>query len=236
MALKNMPPEMQQMDKVVKALNSKIQKIAETFGTSSRQYRQIEEILTGYDSSGRQRNRFSILSVGGIREKDGVIQLSRSRKALAELEISSYNKALQRVAKLPSAASTTRKIAKAHEAEQLRKMEQAYKEAHGGAEPSARERRKMERQVKLSKSDAAALAKETVAEDVRIGDRLEQALAKLYQMQEEQGVEFSAITEIRKLSRGQWTRHEDLIQMLNIAEKAAETEDREIQGDLYAGY
>lgn len=236
MALKNMPPEMQEMDRVVKALNSKIQKIAETFGTSSRQYRQIEEILTGYDSSGKQRNRFSILSVGGIREKDGVIQLSRSRKALAELEISSYNKALQRVAKLPSAASTVRKIAKAHEAEQLRQMEQAYKEAHGGAEPSDRERRKMERQVRLSRADASALAKEKVAEDVRIGDRLEQALSKLYQLQQEEGVEFTAITEIRKLSRGQWTKQEDLVKMLDIAEQAVKTEDKEIQGDLYAGY
>ena len=46
MALKNMPPEMQEMDRTVKAINAKIQKIAETFGTSSRQYRQIEEILT----------------------------------------------------------------------------------------------------------------------------------------------------------------------------------------------
>lgn len=236
MALKNMPPEMQEMDRVVKALNSKIQKIAETFGTSSRQYRQIEEILTGYDSSGRQRNRFSILSVGGLREKDGVIQLSRSRKALAELEISSYNKALQRVAKLPTAAATIKKIAKAHEAEQLRKMEQAYKEAHGGAEPSDRERRKMEKAVKLSRSDAAALAKEKIAEDVRIGDRLEQALAKLYALQEEEGVEFTAITEIRKLSRGQWTKQEDLVKMLDIAEQAAKAEDKEIQGDLYAGY
>ena len=236
MALKNMPPEMQEMDRAVKAINAKIQKIAETFGTSSRQYRQIEEILTGYDSSGRQRNRFSILSVGGIREKDGVIQLSRSRKALAELEISSYNKALQRVAKLPTAAATTRKIAKAHEAEQMRQMEQAYKESHGGAEPSARERRKMERMAKLSKADAAALVKETVAEDVRIGDRLEQALAKLYRLQAEQGVEFTVISEIRALSRGQWTRHEDLIKMLDLAEGALADEDREIQGDLYAGY
>ncbi len=236
MALKNMPPEMQEMDKVVKALNSKIQNIAKTFGTSSRQYRQIEEILTGYDSSGKQRNRFSILSVGGIREKDGVIQLSRSRKALAELEISSYNKALKRVAKLPTAVATVKKIAKAHEAEQLRKMEQAYKEAHGGAEPSDRERRKMEKQVKLSRADAAALAKETVAEDVRISDRLEQVLAKLYRLQEEEGVEFTAIADIRKLSRGHWTKQEDLIKMLDIAEQAVKAEDREIQGDLYAGY
>jgi hypothetical protein len=165
-----------------------------------------------------------------------VIQLSRSRKVLAELEISNYNKALQRVAALPTAAGITKKIAKAHEAEQLRKMEQAYKEAHGGAEPSDRERRKMERQVKLSRADAATLSKETVAEDVRIGDRLEQALAKLYQLQEEDGVEFTAITEIRKLSRGQWTKQEDLVKMLDIAEQAVKDEDREIQGDLYAGY
>ena len=236
MALKNMPPEMQEMDKVVKAINSKIQKIAKTFGTSSRQYRQIEEILTGYDSSGRQRNRFSILSVGGIREKDGVIQISRSRKALAELEITSYNKALQRVAKLPSAASTVRKIAKAHEAEQMRQMVQEYKESHGGAEPSAKERRRMAKTTKLTRAQATSLAKEQVVEDIRIGDRLEQALSKLYQLQEEDGVEFTAITEIRKLSRGQWTKQEDLIKMLDLAEGALADEDREIQGDLYAGY
>ena len=53
MALKGMSPEMQAMDRAVKALNTKITKIAQTFGTDSRQYRQIEEILTGYDASGR---------------------------------------------------------------------------------------------------------------------------------------------------------------------------------------
>ena len=44
MALKGITPEMQAMDRAVKALNTKITKIAQTFGTDSRQYRQIEEI------------------------------------------------------------------------------------------------------------------------------------------------------------------------------------------------
>lgn len=216
MALKGMPPEMQAMDRAVKALNAKITKIAQTFGTDSRQYRQIEEILTGYDASGRQKNRFSILSVGATREKDNIIQISRSRKALAELEISQYKKALTRIARLPSAAQHQKKI--------VEKWREEHKDPVTGKAP------------KLSKAEKAAVVSEAVNRDVSLNNRLEAALQALYEIQAETGEEFAVMSQIRGLSRGRWTELSDLEKMVELAEQAADDEDAMIQGDMYAGF
>lgn len=216
MALKGMSPEMQAMDRAVKALNTKITKIAQTFGTDSRQYRQIEEILTGYDASGRQKNRFSILTVGATREKDGIIQVSRSRKALAELEISQYKKALTRIARLPSAAQHQKKI--------VEKWREEHTDPVTGKAP------------KLSKAEKAAIVSEAVNRDVSLNNRLEAALQALYEIQAETGEEFAVMSQIRGLSRGRWTELSDLEKMVELAEQAADDEDAMIQGDMYAGF
>lgn len=216
MALKGMSPEMQAMDRAVKALNTKITKIAQTFGTDSRQYRQIEEILTGYDASGRQKNRFSILTVGATREKDGIIQVSRSRKALAELEISQYKKALTRIARLPSAAQHQKKI--------VEKWREEHTDPVTGKAP------------KLSKAEKAAIVSEAVSRDVSLNNRLEAALQALYEIQAETGEEFAVMSQIRGLSRGRWTELSDLEKMVELAEQAADDEDAMIQGDMYAGF
>lgn len=216
MALKGMSPEMQAMDRAVKALNTKITKIAQTFGTDSRQYGQIEEILTGYDASGRQKNRFSILTVGATREKDGIIQVSRSRKALAELEISQYKKALTRIARLPSAAQHQKKI--------VEKWREEHTDPVTGKAP------------KLSKAEKAAIVSEAVNRDVSLNNRLEAALQALYEIQAETGEEFAVMSQIRGLSRGRWTELSDLEKMVELAEQAADDEDAMIQGDMYAGF
>ncbi len=216
MALKGMSPEMQAMDRAVKALNTKITKIAQTFGTDSRQYRQIEEILTGYDASGRQKNRFSILAVGATREKDGIIQVSRSRKALAELEISQYKNALTRIARLPSAAQHQKKI--------VEKWREEHTDPVTGKAP------------KLSKAEKAAIVSEAVNRDVSLNNRLEAALQALYEIQAETGEEFAVMSQIRGLSRGRWTELSDLEKMVELAEQAADDEDAMIQGDMYAGF
>lgn len=217
MALKNMSPEMQAMDKVVHSINHKIQSIAKAFGTDSKQYLQIEEILTGYDAAGRQRNRFSILSVGGTKQKGDVIQISRSRQALADLEIETYKKVVKRLAKLPSAAEQKKRIIRKYEEEQSKIQGKTVKV--------------------VGKAAKEALIAGILKTERTLSGRLETALSRLYQLQAEQdGKEFTALTEIRRLSKGRWTETADLEKMVELAEAVAKEEDDRIQGDMYAGY
>lgn len=220
MPMKGLTPSQKEMDRIVKALNSKISKIAKEYGTDSRAYQQIYEILSGYNAAGRMRNRFSILSVGFTREKDGVIQISRSRKALADLEIKQYMKALKRVAQLPSAAEIRKNIVN------------AWKEAHATIDPKTGEKKL----PKVSREDAKQIVQDAMKADKTIASRLEAALAEVYKLQSKYGYEFKEMADIKKLSRGRFTSAEDLEKMIAAAEEIVRNERKQVQDDLFAGY
>lgn len=220
MPFKNLTPEQKAMDKLVKALNTKIMKIAKEFGTESRSYQQINEILSGYNAAGHRTNRFSILSGGFTREKDGVIQISRSVKSLANLEIKQYMRALKRVAQLPSAATIKKNIVNARIA------------AHTTTDPKTGKKKK----PKLTKADKAQIVQEAMQRDRNLAQRLEKALGEMYQLQQKYGYEFKNLQDIKALSRGRFTSEEDLLKMIEIAEQTVKNEDQQIQADLFAGY
>lgn len=220
MPMKGLTQSQKEMDRIVKALNSKIIKIAKEYGTDSRAYQQIYEILSGYNAAGRMRNRFNILSGGFTREKDGVIQISRSRKALADLEIKQYMKALKRVAQLPSAAEIKKNIVN------------AWKEAHATIDPKTGEKKL----PKVSRADANQIVQDAMKADKTIASRLEAALAEVYKLQSKYGYEFKEMADIKKLSRGRFTSTEDLEKMIAAAEEIARNERKQVQDDLFAGY
>ena len=220
MPMKGLTQSQKEMDRIVKALNSKISKIAKEYGTDSRAYQQIYEILSGYNAAGRMRNRFSILSGGFTREKEGVIQISRSRKALADLEIQQYMKALKRVAQLPSAAEIKKNIVN------------AWKEAHATTDPKTGAKKL----PKVSRADANQIVQDAMKADKTIASRLEAALAEVYKLQSKHGYEFKEMADIKKLSRGRFTSIEDLEKMIAAAEEIARKERKQVQDDLFAGY
>ena len=220
MPFKNLTPEQKAMDKLVKALNTKIMKIAKELGTDSRSYQQINEILSGYNAAGHRTNRFSILSGGFTREKDGVIQISRSVKSLANLEIKQYMRALKRVAQLPSFATIKKNIVNAWIAE------------HTTTDPKTGKQKK----PKLTKADKAQIVKEAFERDKTIAKRLEKTLEQFYALQQKYGYEFKSLQEIKALSRGRFTSEENLLKMIEIAENTIRNEDQQIQADLFAGY
>lgn len=221
MPFKNLTPEQKEMDKLVKALNTKIKKIHEAFGTDSRSYQQIYEILSGFNAAGKRTNRFSVLSAGFTREDEsGLIQISRSSKALANLEIKQYLKALKRVAQLPSAATIKKNIVN------------AYIEEHTTTDPKTGKKKK----PKLKKADKAQIVKEAMEKDRSMAKRLEKTLETFYALQRKYGYEFRALQDIKALSRGRFTSAEDLEKMIQIAEDTIRNEDKQIQADLFAGY
>lgn len=220
MPMKGLTQSQKEMDRVVKALNSKISKIAKEYGTDSRAYQQIYEILSGYNAAGKMRNRFSILSGGFTREKDGVIQISRSRKALADLEIKQYMNALKRVAQLPSAAEIKKNIVN------------AWKEAHAKIDPKTGEKKL----PKVSREGANQIVQDSMKADKTIARRLETALAEIYKLQSKYGYEFKGMADIKRLSRGRFTSAEDLEKMIAAAEEILRNEMKQVQDDLFAGY
>ena len=221
MPMKGLTQSQKEMDKLVKALNTKISKIAKEYGTDSRAYQQIYEILSGYNAAGRMKNRFSVLSGGFTRETEsGVIQISRSRKALANLEIKQYLSALKRVAQLPSAASIRKNIV------------EAWKEAHATTDPKTGKKKL----PKVSRADAQQIVQESMKADKSIAKRLEAALAEVYKLQSKYGYEFKEMADIKKLSRGRFTSAEDLEKMIAAAEEIARNERKQVQEDLFAGY
>lgn len=211
MPFKDLTPAQREMDKIVKKLNTKITKIAKEFGTESRAYQQIYEILSGYNAAGKKTNRFSLLSGGYTRETDtGIIQVSRSAKALANYEIKQYLKALQRVEQLPTAAQIKKSIVASYEKANNTKVK--------------------------GKAAKEAVVQEAMQTDRTIAARLESALAAVYKLQQKYGYEFKAMQDIKKLSKGRFTSKEDLEKMIAAAEEIQRNEAAQVQADLFAGY
>ena len=211
MPSKKLTPAQKEMDNFVKRINSRITKIAKEFGTDSRAYQQIYEILSGMNAAGKRTNRFSILSGGYTRETDqGIIQVSRSVKSLANMEIKQYLRALNRVAKLPTASQIKKNIVA------------SYEKAN-------------ETKVKGKKA-REAVVQEAIEADKMIAKRLDRALQAVYNLQEKLGYEFKAMQYIKSLSRGRYTSTEDLEKMIAAAEDILRNEAEQVQSDLFAGY
>ena len=211
MPSKKLTPAQREMDNFVKRLNSKITKIAKEFGTDSRAYQQIYEILSGMNAAGKRTNRFSILSGGYTRETDqGIIQVSRSVKSLANMEIKQYLRALNRVAKLPTASEIKKNIVASYEKANNTKVK--------------------------GKEAKAAVVQEAMAADKTIAKRLENALQAVYKLQQKYGYEFKSMQDIKAMSRGRYTSTEDLEKMIAAAEEIQRNEAAQVQADLFAGY
>lgn len=219
MAWKDLTPEQQAMDKLVQAANRKIMTIAKQLGTESRAYKQMEEILWGINAKGRQRNPNNLGSQGFIRDKNGVVQISRGRKALTYMDLKQNMAQLRRVMQLPSAAQIKQNIV------------QGWIDSHTIVNE------KGEKVIpKVSAKEKKEIVSQALQDDRDIAQRLESALQELYAIRDNLGVELKAISEISAKSRGLFTSREDLLEMLDMAEKERAREDHEIQQDEFAGW
>lgn len=210
MPWKQLSAQQKAVDKLVQSVNRKIAGIAAKLGTDSRAYKQIEDILWGMNAAGKRVQRYNVGSAGFVRDKNGIVQISRSTKALANLEIKNYMKALRKIAQLPTAAQIEKKII------------QAYEETHG---------------VKIKgKANKQQIVQQALQKDLSLGSRLDQALQALYTLRDQIGMELKTISDIKSLSKGRYTSQDDLEKMIELAEAEIAKEDHEIQEDLFAGF
>ena len=219
MAWKDLTPEQQAMDKLVQAANRKIMGIAKKLGTESRAYKQMEEILWGINARGKQRNPANLGSQGFVRDKNGIVQISRGRRALTYMDLKQNMAQLRRVMQLPSATEIQKSIV------------QSWIDAHTYTNE------KGEKVIpKVSAKQKKEIVAQALQDDREIAQRLESALNELYAIRDNLGVELKAISEISQKSRGRFTSRETLLEMLDLAEKERAREDHEVQEDEFAGW
>lgn len=219
MAWKNLKPEQQAMDKLIQSANRKIMTIAKQLGTEARAYKQMEEILWGINAKGKTRNPANLGAQGFVRDKNGIVQISRSTRALTYMDLRQNMAQLMRVMQLPSASEIKKNIV------------DAWREAHATLDKKGNKIL-----PKVSAAQKKEIVEQALADDKDIAQRLESALNELYAIRDTLGVELKAISEISKKSRGRFTSREDLLEMLDMAEQERDREDHEIQQDEFAGW
>lgn len=219
MAWKDLTPEQQAMDKLIQAANRRIMGIAKQLGTDSRAYKQMEEILWGINAKGKTRNPANLGSQGFVREKNGVVQISRGTRALTYMDLKQNLRQINRIMQLPSAAEIKKSIV------------ESYVKAHTTVDIKGKTKK-----PKLTAAQKQNIVNQALSDDRDIAQRLESALSELYAIRDTLGVELKAISEISKKSRGRFTSREDLLEMLDMAEQERAREDHEIQQDEFAGW
>lgn len=193
------------IDAQIRRINRKIASIAE-LGLESRQYQQIQTILEnkGQTSWGTLSGEMT------LRNKEGILQLSRTKAALNMFQIQEYQRVLRQLDRLQSAAKAKKFMIKAFESRTGQKVK--------------------------TKAEKAAAVSEEVSHYNDIQKRLEKAAGEMYRIEKERGIRFQAHSEMQKKSKGRWTSNKTLEEMLDSVEAVLRGEDQRIVKNALEGW
>lgn len=193
------------IDAQIRRINRKIASIAE-LGLESRQYQQIQTILEnkGQTSWGTLSGEMT------LRNKEGILQLSRTKAALNMFGIQEYQRVLKQIDRLQSAAKSKKSMIKAFEKRTGQKVR--------------------------TKAEKAAAVSEEISHYNKIQKRLEKAAGEMYRIEKERGIRFQAHSEMQKKSKGRWTSNQTLEEMLDSVEAVLRGEDQRIVKNALEGW
>lgn len=193
------------IDAQIRRINRKIASIAE-LGLESRQYQQIQTILEnkGQTSWGTLSGEMT------LRNKEGILQLSRTKAALNMFGIQEYQRVLRQIDRLQSAAKSKKSMIKAFEKRTGQKVR--------------------------TKAEKAAAVSEEISHYNKIQKRLEKAAGEMYRIEKERGIRFQAHSEMQKKSKGRWTSNQTLEEMLDSVEAVLRGEDQRIVKNALEGW
>lgn len=193
------------VDAQIRRINRKIASIAE-LGLESRQYQQIQTILEnkGQTSWGTLSGEMT------LRNKEGILQLSRTKAALNMFGIQEYQRVLKQIDRLQSAAKSKKFMIKAFENRTGQKVR--------------------------TKAEKAAAVSEEISHYNDIQKRLEKAAGEMYRIEKERGIRFQAHSEMQKKSKGRWTSNQTLEEMLDSVEAVLRGEDQRIVKNALEGW
>lgn len=201
--------EQKAIDAQIRRINRKIKAIAD-LGLDSRQYQQI---MTIFGETAKKGEYLSWGTLGGemtLRNKEGVLQLSRTKQALGMYSLNEYQRVLRQIDRLQSAAKAKKAMVKAFEQRTGIKAR--------------------------TKAEQAAAVAEEVSHYQDIQKRLEKATGELYRIEKERGIRFQAHSELQKKSKGRWTSEKTLQEMLDSVDAVLKGEDQRIVTNALEGW
>lgn len=199
-------PRLTEADKLVRRVNNYLMQASRLFGPQSTQVQYAESQLR------------SLADPSMLIQKDGVTQISRTRKSLSIIALKeAEHKALKKIDKQPTIKQEKRRLLK--QAEEGRYQEELKKiEGLGLKGRMLEDAKKKARELSKIRGTAAQEAAIYQYADIhrQLNETLESALQALYAVVSETG-NIDAVDEIRQISRGKWTTAADKQRMIDLA-------------------
>lgn len=142
--------------------------------------------------------------------KAGVLQLSIKKKDIKEYVLGSYKRDLQQLGKMQTVGQVKKEMVKAYETRTRQKV---------------KTRAEIRQAVQIEK-----------AADQKLFDILTEMLAAYYEIEKKYGgKELASHQKLRDLSKGHWTSHDELLQMMDEVDKELKAEKHKIVEDYLGG-
>jgi len=186
-------PRLQEADRQVRRLNSYLQKTAKSFGTNSIQYRELTAQLRLAYGKGST----------ALTEKNGVMQISRSKQALQSSMEDFRHRAVQRA------------IQSVDIERDRKRLLEAYKERTGTDPAKVDPSIKGSQRLKVRAQQINQAIKDQADYYATIDDRIDEALQALYDLETEMGEISQTHMDIKRMSRGNWTSLKTKMDMLS---------------------
>lgn len=197
-------PEQQEIDNLIRSINRQMSQAAKTFGTDHHLYRRYEAIISGFaHENAKKASHTSLEDAYLVRwNKDGVLQLTRSKADLDQYQITAYKRVLKQLAKQQKVKDVKKHVL------------EAYKRMTGITPKTAAEKRA------------------AIAEQLDIEGTAQRSFSKVrdrvYEIIEQRGISFQAVEEVKAISKGSFTSYADLARMTEKYEAVLKGEDKRI--------
>lgn len=197
-------PEEREIDNLIRSINRQLVTAARVFGKDHHLYQRYEAIISGYAHENAPKRSFTSLAEGQLTRfnKEGVLQLSRSKGDIAQYDITAYRRVLRQLSKQQKTSVVKRHVL------------EAFTKRTGKTAKTAAEKR-------------AAIAEELEAEKTA-QNQFSQVRDRVYEIIEQRGIRFQAVEDVKAISRGSFTSYKDLAKMTEIYQKVLEGEDKRI--------
>lgn len=197
-------PEQQEIDNLIRSINRQMSQAAKTFGTDHHLYRRYEAIISGFShENAKKASHTSLEDAYLVRwNKDGVLQLTRSKADLDQYQITAYKRVLKQLAKQQKVKDVKKHVL------------EAYKRMTGITPKTSAEKRA------------------AIAEQLDIEGTAQRSFSKVrdrvYEIIEQRGISFQAVEEVKAISKGSFTSYADLARMTEKYEAVLKGEDKRI--------
>lgn len=197
-------PEQQEIDNMIRSINRQLVTAAKTFGKDHHLYQRYEAIISGYAHENAPKRSFTSLAEGQLIRwnKEGILQLSRSKADISQYDITAYKRVLKQLSKQQKTKTVKKHILEAYT--------------------------KMTGKTPKTEAEKQAAIAEQLEMEKTAQNAFGQVRDRVYEIIEQTGIRFQAVEEVKGISRGSFTSYQDLAKMTEIYQKVLDGEDKRI--------